>query len=76
MMVAISGGLSSCSPKNSDVIAVQARKAIEEMVYAKDRAGNCYSVIVSGVPDSTADFAISHSAVPCERIPDTLFINK
>ncbi len=76
MMVAISGGLSSCSPKNSDVIAVQARKAMEEMVYAIDRVGNCYSIIVSGgKPDSQTDVTISHSAVPCEKIPDALFIN-
>lgn len=76
MMVAISIGLSSCSPENSDIISIQARKAIEEMVYAKDRAGICYSIIVSGgMPDNTADVTISHSAVPCERIPDALFIN-
>ena len=75
-MMVVMIGLSSCSPENSDIIAVLARKAMEGMVYTKDRVGNCYSIIVAGVPNSTADFTISHSAVPCEGIPDALFINK
>lgn len=75
--VIVSIGLVSCSPRISEVDSSDAQEAVAKMTYAQDpRTGICYSVLRSGKIDSFTDATISHTAVPCEKVPAALLSKK
>jgi hypothetical protein len=64
--------LTACSPDIYEPSASDARKVVAKSTYVQDsRTGICYNIVLSASSESLTP-VVSHTAVPCDKIPAEL----